>query len=99
MVNSPTYPPSAGPCPAYGIITADSQYDESPEYDMEKGNLHEASTTSTSAAFYGPVPAVRKKSLEKGDVIDEKIDSEAGNAIKYRTCSWQKVRVEDMSQE
>lgn len=88
MADAPDHSSSATPRLAHGTSITDS----SPYDDAEKGNVnHEASSTTTGGE---PEYTEKRRCLEEDALINKQIDSEAGNAIKYRTCSWKKVRVE-----
>ena len=65
--------------PAYG--------DEKTSYDPETGG-QDAKGRRQSRLGTLNAPTGADDKLD----INAQIDAEAGNAIKYRTCSWQKVR-------
>ena len=77
-------------------IGVDEKIDSPPQYgggalgsDLEKGQPRDRKMSRIG----GPIPGTMGESDADSTIsVGKQLELEQGNAIKYRTCSWQKVR-------
>lgn len=74
-----------------GLPTSDSDEYNNEKYDVE-GNGRRDSSTIVAGRRMSRIGPVTVGPLQEIDSYGKLVEMEAENAIKYRTCSWQKVR-------
>lgn len=62
-----------------------------PEYDVENGGTKERKMSRIDKPSARPIYGGDDSDTASTISVGKQMEMEAGNAIKYRTCSWQKV--------
>ena len=74
-----------------GMRQSDSEEYNNEKYDAEKTGRRD-STTMVNGRKMSRIGPVTVGSVQEVDSYGKLVEMEAENDIKYRTCSWQKVR-------
>lgn len=62
------------------------------EYDLENGGSKERKMSRIDKPIAAGIVGGGDSDTDSSLSVGKQMEMEAGNAIKYRTCSWQKVR-------
>lgn len=74
-----------------GLRASDSDEYNNEKYDAERNGRRD-STTMVGGRKMSRIAPITIGPVQEVDSYGQLVEMEAENAIKYRTCSWQKVR-------